>query len=66
MKTEKKIKATRSKRNSRKKEKARLESKKNFKAQTVEKESDVGKLNVKLHKLVITKFQGKHLDCQRF
>ena len=33
---------------------------------TVEKESDVGKLKIKLPKLVITKFQGMHQDLKRF
>ena len=49
-----------------KEEKARLEIKKKFEAKTVEKESDAGKPKVKLPKLVITKFQGTHLDWQRF
>ena len=47
-----------------KEEKARLEIKKKFEAKTVEKESDAGKPKVKLPKLVITKFQGTHLDWQ--
>ena len=33
---------------------------------TVKKESDVGKLKIKLPKLVIRKFQGMHLDSKRF
>ena len=49
-----------------KEEKARLEIKKKFEAKTVEKESDAGKPKVKLPKLVITKFQGTHIDWQRF
>ena len=49
-----------------KEEKARLEIKKKFEAKTIEKESDAGKPKVKLPKLVITKFQGTHLDWQRF
>ena len=49
-----------------KEEKVRLEIKKKFEAKTVEKESDAGKPKVKLPKLVITKFQGTHLDWQRF
>ena len=49
-----------------KEEKARLVIKKKFEAKTVEKESDAGKPKVKLPKLVITKFQGTHLDWQRF
>ena len=49
-----------------KEEKARLEIKKKFEAKTVEKESDAGKPKVKLPKLVITKFQGTHLDWERF
>ena len=48
------------------KEKARLEIKKKFEVKTAEKESDAGKPKVKLPKLVITKFQGTHLDWQRF
>ena len=49
-----------------KEEKARLEIKKKFEPKTVEKESDAGKPKVKQPKLVITKFQGTHLDWQRF
>ena len=49
-----------------KEEKVRLEIKKKFEAKTVEKESDAGKPKAKLPKLVITKFQGTHLDWQRF
>ena len=37
-----------------------------FKVKTIEKESDAGKPKVKLPKLVIMKFYGKHLDWQRF
>ena len=44
----------------------RLEGKKRFYTETVVKESVAPKLNVKLPKLVITKFQGMHLDWQRF
>jgi len=43
-----------------------LRSRRNSKAKTVEKESDAGKPKVKLPKLVITKFQGTHLDWKRF
>ena len=46
-------------------EKARLEIKKKFEAETVEKESDAGKPKVKLPKPVITKFQVTHLAWQR-
>ena len=49
-----------------KEERARLEIRKKFEAKTVEKESNAGKPNVKLPKLVITKFQGTDLDWQRF
>ena len=33
---------------------------------TVEKESDAAKLNIKLPKLVVTKFHGMHLHLKRF
>ena len=43
-----------------------LEQKEKFEAKTIEKSSNGGKLNVKLPKLVITKFHWRHLDSQRF
>ena len=50
-----------------KKEKeAKLDTKKKFEAKTIEKASNADKLNVKLPKLVITKFHGTHLDWHRF
>ena len=49
-----------------KEQKARLETKKKFSAITVEKESDAAKLNIKLPKLVVTKFHGMHLHSKRF
>ena len=47
--------------------KAKLHIKKRFEAKTIEKASYAAKLNVKLPKLVITKFHGTHLqvDWQR-
>ena len=50
----------------RKKERSKWEIKKKFEAKADEKESESGKLKAKLPKLVITKFQGTHLDWQRF
>ena len=49
-----------------KEEKVKWEIKKKFDAKPDEKESEGGKSKVKLPKLVITKFQGTHLDWQRF
>ena len=51
-----------------KEKKAKLQIKKKFHAKTIEKASNAAKLNVKLPKLVKTKFHGTHLqvDWQRF
>ena len=49
-----------------KEEKAKWELKNKFDAKPDEKESEAGKPKVKLPKLLITKFQGTHLDWQRF
>ena len=49
------------------KERSRWEIKKKFAAKADEKDSDAaGKTKAKLPELVITKFQGTHLDWQRF
>ena len=48
-------------------ERSRWEIKRKFAAKADEKDSDAaGKAKAKLPKLVITKFQGTHLDWQRF
>lgn len=44
----------------------RLQSERKLEAKTVETESDAGKLNIALAKLVIANFQGMHLHWQRF
>ena len=44
----------------------RLQSERKLEAKTVETESDAGKLNITLAKLVVANFQGMHLDWQRF
>lgn len=49
-----------------KEERSKWEIKKKFEAKADEKESESGKPKAKLPKLVITKFQGTHLDWQRF
>lgn len=48
------------------KEKVKWELKKKFDAKPHEKECEADKPKVKLPELVITKFQGTHLDWQRF
>ena len=63
---EQKLREQKARKSQEKEEKTRLEIKKKFEAKTVEKESDAGKTKVKLPKLVIKKFQGTHLDWQRF
>ena len=48
-------------------ERSRWENKKKFEAKADEKDSHAaGKAKAKLQELVITKFQGTYLDCQRF
>ncbi len=49
-----------------KEERSKWEIKKKFEAKADEKESESGKPKATLPKLVITKFQGTHLDWQRF
>ena len=49
-----------------KEEKSKWEIKKKFEAKADGKEGDAGRPKAKLPKLVITRFQGTHLDWQRF
>ena len=49
-----------------KEKKPKLDIKKKVEAKTIKKASNAGKLNVKLPKMVITKFHGTQLDWQRF
>ena len=63
---EQKLREQEARRNSGKREKVRLQIERTLEAKTVETEGDAGKLNITLAKLVIAKFQGMHLDWQRF
>ena len=49
-----------------KEEKSKCEIKKKFETKADGKEGNAGKPKAKLPKLVITRFQGTHLDWQRF
>ena len=63
---EQKLREQEARRNSGRREKVRLQIERKLEAKTVETESDAGKLNITLAKLVIANFQGMHLDWQRF
>ena len=49
-----------------KEERSKWEIKKKLRRMPKEKDGDTGRIETKLPKLVITKFQGTHLDWQRF
>ena len=63
---EQKLREQEARRNSGKREKVRLQIERKLEAKTVETESDAGKLNITLVKLVVANFQGMHLHWQRF